>query len=278
MMAVYPELTLDMLGPDAMTEFFKRLDQRKRIVGRGIVKQGIKKATVITYRNRLSRFFEWLKDRGELLENPFAKLSFPAQRDASIQYLRKEEVEKIFTALAFTISWSDSLIKKRNLLLFSTLLYTGLRRGELLGLRLMDLDLEAGLLTVRGETSKSGVSRTLPINSKLMACLKDYLSERQQRHCTTPFLFVSGRRDRGFTADGLKHLVRQVSREVGIPFHLHQFRHTFAVNLLLRGLDISKLKDLLGHRNIVSTVIYLRCLPRTALKKDLEGLRLADLV
>ncbi|RJO59499.1 hypothetical protein C4546_01995 [Candidatus Parcubacteria bacterium] len=58
----------------------------------------------------------------------------------------------------------------------------------------------------------------------------------------------------------------------------HQFRHTFAVNVLNNGSDIAKLKQLLGHRDIRMTATYLRCLPTSAMRGDVETLTLDNLV
>src|SRR5262249_60171457 len=67
--ARFPTLTLQMLVPDTMAEFFKWLQTRERIVGKG-TKQGVKKSTVATYWRRLSKFFDWLKSRRYIKANP----------------------------------------------------------------------------------------------------------------------------------------------------------------------------------------------------------------
>jgi site-specific recombinase XerD len=64
-------------------------------------------------------------------------------------------------------------------------------------------------------------------------------------------------------------------RESQVKFHLHQLRHTFAVNFLHNsGHSSFKLQGLLGHRSIVSTAVYTRCLPPEIARADLE--RMAD--
>ncbi|MBI3626725.1 site-specific integrase [Candidatus Uhrbacteria bacterium] len=79
-----------------------------------------------------------------------------------------------------TYSWKNNLVKKRNIAMFSTFLFTGLRKGELLGLRLDDVDLEKKELRVRAETSKSRRQRLLPIHGDLCKILLDYLDERNR--------------------------------------------------------------------------------------------------
>ena len=69
---VLPEL----LTPSTIANFFKILQERKRIVGRGIIKTGIKKSTVATYWGKLNSFFKWLKIKGIINVNPFSEIKY----------------------------------------------------------------------------------------------------------------------------------------------------------------------------------------------------------
>lgn len=275
---VMPDVSVDQLSPKFMTEFFRRLETRTRTVGRGLKKVGVKKSTIATYRSKLNRFFQWLEDKGFLKENPFTLMEYPDVRYEDRKFLSRREIQKVFTTLALGLAQQNVFIQRRNLAIFAVLLYTGIRKGELLGLQVFDLDLQRRELTVRAETSKSRLRRIIPISSELKKLLHDYLSERIRRRLTTPYLFASSAHDDRLTADGLKHLVETVQRDSGVKFHLHQFRHTFAVNVLNNGSDIAKLKQLLGHRDIRMTATYLRCLPTSAMRGDVETLTLDNLV
>lgn len=275
---VMPDLSLSELSSKSLTEFFRRLDSRSRIVGRGIKKVGIKKSTAATYRSKLNRFFEWLEETGHIKQNPFALIQYPDVQYEDRKFLGRGEIQKIFAALALSQVRQSVFIQRRNLAIFATLLYTGIRKSEMLGLQVSDLDLQRRELTVRAETSKSRLRRTVPISSELMKLLRDYLAERVRKRLTTPYLFVSSARDDKLSADGLKHLIESVQRASGVKFHVHQFRHTFAVNVLNNGSDIAKLKQLLGHRDIRMTATYLRCLPTSAMRGDVETLTLDNLV
>lgn len=261
-----------------MTEFFRRLETRSRLIGRGQERRGVKTSTIATYRSSLGRFFEWLRGRGEILANPFFGMPYPRVEYLDRKYLSKASVERILAALVLSAPGRTRLLRTRNLALFSTLLYTGVRKGELLGLRLTDLDLEHMELSVRAETSKSKFRRVVPLNSRALTALEDYLDQRRSLPLQSDHLFVGASGQAPFTADGLKHLVEQVKRISGVPFHLHQFRHTFAVNFLNRGGDVAKLKQLLGHRDIRMTSAYLRCLPSSAMRNDIECITLDTLL
>ena len=269
-----PECTTETLTTVSVIQFFKLLESRKRIVGKGHIKTGVKKSTVATYWTKLNSFCEWLRIKGHIKQNPFTGLLYPTPLYEDKQFLKKEEVEKILTAI---LSHSFSLfILKRNLVIFHLLLFCGLRREELLLLQVRDLDFEKRLLTVRSETSKVKRTRYIPMHSQLVMYLKDYLKVRRDRH--TPYLLVSSNRDDRLSHDGLKHLVHVLQKSSGVQFHLHQFRHTFAVNFLKSSNNVAKLKQLLGHKDISMTMQYLRCLPPTEMRGDIEGMSVDILI
>lgn len=275
--SLMPQATLDQLIPATMTEFFRRLETRSRGIGQR-ERRGVKASTIATYRSKLNRFFTWLRAKGHIAHNPFAAMPYPIVHYEDRKYLTRSEVERIFSALVLTADWRTAFVRKRNIALFSTFLYTGLRKGELLALRGTDLDVQRRELTVCAETSKSRLRRVIPINSKLFIALSDYVAERRLQRVTSEYLFVSVARQRPLSADGLKHLTEYVKRLSGVRFHLHQFRHTFAVNFLNNGGDVTKLKQLLGHRDIRMTCVYLRCLPTSAMRADVETLTLDHLL
>lgn len=275
---ICPDISLDNLSPAKMTDFFRKLEKRERIVGRGILKKGIKNSTVATYRNKLDRFFRWLIDRRYIKSSPFLGIPYPDVKYSDRKYLSRESVEKIFNAVSFNMQWRTTFVKRRNLAIFGVLLNCGLRKGELAGIHLLDVNIDNKELRVRAETSKSKCDRFVPLNSMVTGFLKEYLDERRKRHCTTEYLWVANGEDTKFTANGLKHLFALVSRESGVKFSPHQFRHTFAVNILNGGAGIYKLKELLGHSDIRMTCAYLRCLPTKSMVMDVEHLALDNLL
>jgi len=270
-----PDADLKNISPSAITDFFRILNERERIVGRGRVKIGVKKSTIATYWSKLNNFFVWLEARKAIADNPFRHMKFPAPVYLDRQFLKKDEVEKIFTAI-YSHHNDSLLILKRNLLMFTMLLFCGLRREELLLLQVRDFDIERRLVTIRAETSKSGISRRIPLASSVIIALKDYLIQR--REYTTQFLFVSSIRDRQFSYAGAKHLVDSLSAKSGVKFHMHQFRHTFATNFLKQSNNIYKLKELMGHRDIRMTAVYLRGLPTAELRGDVEKMSFDALI
>lgn len=276
--SLMPSLTLELLTTSAMTEFFRRLSTRARRSGTATILRGVKTSTVATYRSKLNRFFTWLALRGHIQENPLSALPYPRVEYEDRKFLGRADIERILAAVLLSPSFRTRFLRRRNIAIFSLLLYTGVRKGELLALRVSDVDLDHLHVTIRAGSSKSRRMRTLPINSSLALALGDYLEERRKRRLRSEYMLCSSAGDSPLTANGLKHLVERVKRDSGVRFHLHQFRHTFAVNLLNQGADVSKLKQLLGHRDIRMTSSYLRALPTSALRIDVEALTLDALL
>jgi len=269
-----PEVTtVDLLTREALIEFFKRIKTRTRIVGRDTPKVGLEDSTVKTYGNKLNAFFEWLVERGIILRNPLdgIKLKYPEYNDQ--RALKKVEVHKIISAII--LHPVNPLILKRDILMIDLLFFCGLRSGEFIGLKVADLDMGKQTLTVRAETSKSKRSRTMPMHPTLMIHLKDYIAERNRQNYRTENLIVSSNEDRGLSIHGLKHWVKRLVKLSGVKFHLHRFRHSFACNLAMTNMSIIKIRDLMGHKSIKMTEVYLRSIIIEDTRSDINKLSIA---
>lgn len=274
---IMPEVTMpeDLVVP-RMHEFFKRVDTRKRIVGKNTIKMGVKISTIHTYGGRLRAFFEWLVEQREIKENPLSEIKIPAPEYTDQRALKKEQVEKIYTAI--TLHSKNSLILRRDTAMVSTFLFCGLRSGELAGLTVPDIDMIKRTLHVRPETSKSKKPRTLPIHPILLLHLRDYMEERKKLKYKTESLFVSSNGDRGLSAHGYKHWVEKLVRDSGVKFHRHRFRHTFATNLANCNTGIVKIQKLMGHSDLKMTARYLRSVDTEFLEEDIAKLSIENLM
>ena len=160
--------------------------------------------------------------------------------------------------------------------LFGLLSVTGLRLGEARNLELQDVDLEAGVLTVRG--AKFGQTRLVPLHTSTCQVLAEYLARRQEHWAGRPvssYLFVSSwgnRLDNGQIHRAFYALSRQVGLRGASESHgprLHDFRHRFATNTLRNWYrddqDPERLLPLLsaylGHVHVSDTFWYLSSWP-----------------
>ncbi|OGF80999.1 hypothetical protein A2930_00060 [Candidatus Giovannonibacteria bacterium RIFCSPLOWO2_01_FULL_45_34] len=265
-------VSADLLSPEIMTKFFKTLQTRVRFVGYGnnrVEKVGVKASTIKTYWSKLHSFFEWLHNRGHIEINPLVRLKAPEVEYNDKKALSGEEFHQLIAA---AMSQSNILLCKRDLAMIFILYFCGLRKGELLGMRMADVDMIRFVITVRGETSKSKRDRLLPIHRKLAMHLEDYLKERIKLKYKTEKLFVASNGDHGLTTHGLKHWVKRLSGLSGVKFHLHQLRHTFACNMARTGSGVIVLQRLMGHTDPRMTQRYLRSLTVEDLRGDIDKL------
>lgn len=264
--------TPSQLSRNTVSIFFHTLQVRKRIVGRETEKVGIRSSTVRTYWSKLNSFFEWLRIKGHIESNPLASMKPPEPTYDDKRALEPDEINRLVTAI---ILYSTNLfMRKRDLAIIHLLLYCGLRRNELLSLQVSDVDMERRIITVRGSTSKSKMTRQIPMNPALHGSLQEYLEERKKRHYTSPSFLVSSTRDQGLTTYGLKCWVKRLHRMSGITFHLHRFRHSFACTLARQNTSAIKIQRLMGHTDLRMTERYVRSLTVDDFREDVDRMYL----
>jgi integrase/recombinase XerD len=138
------------------------------------------------------------------------------------------------------------------------LLYaTGMRAGELAGLRLSDVNLQVGYLRCIGKGRKE---RVVPLNKAAVQACRQYLQELRPKLAKgfSGEAFLLSRTGRGLSRIELWRLVKKYALRAGMPKNLttHTLRHCFATHLLAGGADLRAVQEMLGHANIVTTQIY----------------------
>jgi integrase len=156
--------------------------------------------------------------------------------------------------------------------LYATALYTGMRAGELCGLRWSDVDLEHRLITVQrsfATPTKSSKIRRVPIFDPLLPVLREWKARCGSRELVFPNE-VGKMHARG--ARACKQLFVECRTKAKIPkVRFHDLRHSFASRFMLAGGDLFKLQKILGHQSIVMTQRYAHLSPE-AFKEDLGRL------
>lgn len=183
-------------------------------------------------------------------DNPMAR--FPTIKAAPRklpEVLSTEEVEKLLGAPP-----SDTIIGLRDRALLTLLYGTGIRASECASLTEKDVDLEEATIHVVG---KGGHQRTLPLNDSVVKTLRLY---RHHRGLVVDHAaFFQSRSRKAMSRGAIYERVRTHARRGGIRKRMspHKLRHTFATHLVKAGVGLVTIRDLLGHRQITSTQVYL---------------------
>jgi len=195
-------------------------------------------------------FYNYLLKQGQVSINPAQHIQAPKQARKLPKTLDVDQLSGLLEAGA------NSLLEIRDLAMFELFYSSGLRLSELSALDLTDLDLPDGTLTVR--LGKGGKSRVLPIGSKAVTAIRNWLPQRALKTAVTePALFVSTRGTR-LGQRSIELRLEQWCKKKGIAEHIypHMLRHSFASHLLESSQDLRAVQELLGHSNISTTQIY----------------------
>jgi integrase/recombinase XerD len=205
-------------------------------------------------------FFRWLAKNNHLLSNPAANLTMPRlEKKLPRSILTVEEVNQVLNS---TDVKEPLGIRDRAIL--ETLYATGIRRRELVQLKIEDVDLTAGangrspLLIVR--LGKGNKDRVLPLGERAVLWINKYLREVRDslvREMDDRALFLS-KEGKAFHPNALSFLVLKYVKtsKIGKFGSCHMFRHTMATQMLEGGADIRFIQQMLGHSSLKSTEIY----------------------
>ena len=152
--------------------------------------------------------------------------------------------------------WTRSLPANRHM--FEVLYSTGIRVSELVGLNRDDLELNLGIIKVRGKGRKE---RIVPIGKKAIEALNNYLQKiaaviLAEPRGTSP-VFVNRRGGR-LTARSVARILNKYVERCGLQRTIspHSLRHSFATHMLNAGADLRAIQELLGHANLSTTQRY----------------------
>ena len=201
----------------------------------------------------LRSFFRFAQREGLVEHNPAKPLRNPRRARKLPHFLTTEEINRLLTAPR-----ADTPLGIRDRAILETIYSAGLRVSEVVGLNLEDLDLEEGVVRVRGKGRRE---RLAPLGRYAVQALKRYLPKRIP-HDSLPsggaapvFLNRFGKR---LTTRSVARMLEKYIQQVGLDTRTspHTLRHSFATHLLDGGADIRSVQELLGHQSLVTTQIY----------------------
>jgi len=212
-----------------------------------LIKENKKPATVNKYitvlKHMIKKAIEWNMVEETILKK-LSSIKPLKENNRRLRYLTKEEISKLLSAC-----------DKHLYPIVFTALNTGMRKEEILSLRWSNIDIKNGYIYV--EKSKNGESRTIPMNEILLSMFRKMFTERK---LNTDFVFVNPLT--GSKYQDVKKAFTSALRKAQIEdFHFHDLRHTFASHLVMSGVDLTTVKELLGHKDIKMTLRYSHLAP-----------------
>lgn len=206
----------------------------------------------------LKSFYRFCLRQGVLHTNPMLKVVAPKSSKQLPVFLTHDNLDNLFNSVVF----NDSFEGCRDKMMITLLYATGIRRAELLHLKMSDIDLEKGNLKVLGKRNKE---RIVPIGNQVIENLKAYIAYRASyltenvpaSENIIPSLFV--------TSKGIPVYPKLVYNVVHKNLSLissnsklspHILRHTFATHMLDDGADLNAIKEILGHSSLAATQVY----------------------
>ena len=194
-------------------------------------------------------FYLFLQKTGQVDNNPAQHVKAPKQARKLPKTLDVDQVSALLDAGA------NSVLELRDVAMFELFYSSGLRLNELSSLDLTDIDAHDRQLTV--QQGKGGKSRVLPVGSKAIKALQEWLKVRPAVDGNETALFTSAKGKRlGNRSIQLRLKQWCIKKGIPEPVHPHMLRHSFATHLLESSHNLRAVQELLGHENISTTQIY----------------------
>ena len=206
-----------------------------------------------TIRRRMAAVGSWLRflrRRGYYDTDLMARITVPKQPKRLPVFFRESETEHLYDEGLF----GDDFFGRRDRLMLRLLYETGIRRGELVGLRDSSADLGSLTLKVRGKGDKE---RLIPIENELAHNISEYLALKQQEMGDVEWMFVN-HRGKQMNPTSVNNVVKKYMTSLSNADRVspHVFRHSFATHILNEGGDLAAIKELMGHENLATTEVY----------------------
>ena len=201
----------------------------------------------------LRSFYRFAQREGLAETNPAKPLRNPRRQRKLPHFLTTKEIGKLLSAPP-----TDTPLGLRDRAILETMYSAGLRVSDLVGINDGDLDMDQGLVRVRGKGKRE---RLAPLGRYAIRALQRWLKSRtlarphQQSHSAPVFVNKFGNR---ITTRSIGRMLEKYLKLTGLDIRTspHTLRHSFATHLLDSGADIRSVQELLGHKSLITTQIY----------------------
>ncbi len=217
--------------------------------------QNYTKSTTARKLATLRSFYKFLIKRGRCTESPLSGIRTPKQEKRLPKCLDLDEVQRLLEAPD-----DAEILGCRDKAMLEVLYSSGIRVSELVDLCLSDLDLEEGVLRVRGKGRKD---RLTPIGSQAITAVRRYLAMRGIDADHIDPALAEGRvflnkHGESLSTRSVRRKLDKYLAQVGLDPGIspHTLRHSFATHLLNNGADLRSVQELLGHQSLSTTQVY----------------------
>lgn len=228
------------ISKDDVREYLKYLD-----------KIDLQNKSISRHLSALRSFYDYLVEYKNLEVNIFKLTKSPKWEQTLPNYLDYEDMQKLLDV--FDLTKPKDV---RNKFIIELLYSTGVRVGELVGIKVSDVDLEDQSILVFGKGSKQ---RIVYFGDYARELYDTYIRLRPKmlKGKQSEYLFINTKGE-ALTVDGISYVIRKVVKMAAIKNDVtpHTFRHTFATHMLNEGADIKTVQELLGHKSLSTTGIY----------------------
>jgi integrase/recombinase XerC len=209
----------------------------------------LKKSSISRKLASVRSFFKYLHREGYIKKNPAKLVSSPKVPKTLPKFLT---IDDVFSLMESPVG--ETFGPTRDKAILELLYSSGLRVAELTSLDIGDLDLKESVIRVKGKGRKE---RIVPIGSKAMAAIQEYLPERISIRKKSSALILNCRGGR-LTQRSVRRILSFYSRMINLKgdFSPHTLRHTFATLLMNEGADLRSIQELLGHSSLSTTQKY----------------------
>ena len=218
-----------------------------------LLEEGCVPRTVHRKISAVKSWFRFLRKRGAVSANPTARLVLPKVGKRLPAVIQEAEMRQLFES----VQWGTDFEGVRDRLVLELLYQAGLRRSELIGLKLGDIDTARRTIKVTGKGDKS---RIIPFGEHLFVQIDVYIRMREAsfKDLWTESLFI-GRGGKALSEKQIYTMVRRYLAIVTTQEHRspHVLRHAFATHLSNHGAELTAVKALLGHSSLAATQVYM---------------------
>jgi site-specific recombinase XerD len=218
------------------------------------LKKNWKPTTIRNNIQALQSFLEYCFKEGYINQNPIREIPMPKLHKKLPKALEREDAMRLID-WTYVGSFRYEFNRIRCRAIIAMFLFTGVRKTELLNLKLTDVRIRDKILRV--EHGKGGKDRLIPLNGTLLAILNDYLQARAKNNKTTSYFFASLRGDNRLGYMTIRRIFDRLKSELNLSVYPHKLRHTFATLMLEGNCDLYALSKMLGHNDLKTTTIYL---------------------